>query len=92
MATLHMDVEAVRSAHQNIMTQHGNLTSTLQQINSLVNQTVGSTWVGNSAVEFQGQYDQIRAAIVQQLDRLSQLASVLQTEISQWEQMASKLG
>ena len=92
MATLHMDVEATRSAYQSIMNQHANLTSTLQQITSAVNNTVGSAWVGNSATEFQGQYEQLRAGVIQQLDRLQQLATTLQNEINQWEQMAAKLG
>lgn len=92
MTTLHMDVESVRSAQSNMNTQHQQLVSLLQNITNSVNSTVGSAWLGNSATEFQQQYEQLRSALTAQLDQLQTLSTSLSSEITQWEEMASHLG
>ena len=92
MPTLHMEVEVARQTRSNMMTQHQQLTSSLQAITTAVQNTVGSAWQGQSAMEFQQQYDQLRQSIMNQLEQLNQLASNLENEINQWEQMASRMG
>lgn len=92
MPTLHMDVEICRSTQSTMVSQHQQLVQALQTITSSVNQTVGSAWIGQSATEFQQQFEQLRSALTQQLDQLQALATTLANEISQWEQMASRLG
>ena len=57
MATLHMDVETARSTQSNITNTYQQLTSTLQSMTSAVN-GLQPAWMGNSATEFFGQYDQ----------------------------------
>jgi len=92
MPTLHMDVESCRSTHSQVVNQHQQLVQSLQTITNGVNATVGSAWVGQSATEFQQQYEQLRNAITSQLDQLNQLATNLSTEIAQWEEMAARMG
>ena len=92
MPTLHMEVEACRSTHSNMVNQRTQIEQTLTAITQAVNSTVGSAWIGQSATEFQQQYDQLRTAIISQLDQLNTLNSNLANEISQWEQVASRMG
>lgn len=90
MTTLHMEVETARST-QNTMN------NTSQQLNSMVQSMTSSVnglqpaWMGNSATEFFGLYDQWRAQMTQLLDQLNQMNQKLAGEINEWEQMASKL-
>ena len=92
MATLHMDVETVRSTQSKMTQEQQQMTTELQNVTNSVNSTVGSAWIGNSATEFQQQYDGLRSNITQQLERLAELAQQLQQEISQWEEMAARMG
>ncbi len=91
MATLHMEVESVRATQSNLMTIHSDLTSQVNTMTNAINGMVGSTWQGNSAVEFQAEYENWRSTMTTLLDQLSTLANRLQTEIAEWEQMAAKL-
>jgi uncharacterized protein YukE len=92
MATLHMDVESVQGAQSKMLQEKEAMLGELTSLSNQVNQTVGSAWVGNSATEFQQQYEQLRAQIVQQLDALETLASALQNEIAQWQEMSARMG
>jgi uncharacterized protein YukE len=47
--------------------------------------------MGNSATEFFGEYDQWRNTTTQLLDALNNMTTRLNSEISEWESMASKL-
>ncbi len=90
MATLHMDVETARSAQSNMTNTHQQLTSLLQTMTSTVN-GLQSAWMGNSATEFLGLYDQWKSSMNTLLDNLNTMSTRLQNEINEWEQMASKL-
>ncbi|MCB2160543.1 WXG100 family type VII secretion target [bacterium] len=92
MATLHMDVEQTRVTQQKILETHGNMTQALSDMQGRVNNTVGSAWQGNSAVEFQNEFEQLRSQFTQSLERLNELATRLQSEIAQWEETAARLG
>ena len=92
MATLHMDVESVQSAQSKMVSEKETMLSELQNLTSQINQTVGSAWIGNSANEFQQTYESLRSQITQQLDQLGQLAQQLQSEITQWQDVASRMG
>jgi WXG100 family type VII secretion target len=73
------------------------MNNTAQQLTSLVQGMTSSinglqpAWMGNSAGEFFGLYDQWRSQMTQLLDTLNQMNQKLLTEINEWEQMASKL-
>ena len=90
MATLHMEVETARSAQSNMANTYQQLTSLLQSMTSTVN-GLQPAWMGHSATEFLGVYDQWRSSMNTALENLNQMASRLQNEINEWEQMASKL-
>lgn len=92
MATLHMDIEACRSVQSSMKSQHDQMVQALSTVTGSVNQTVGSSWIGNSASEFQQQYESLRSAITSQLDQLEQLSTAFANEITQWETVSSKLG
>ena len=92
MATLHMEVEAAQGTQQKMISQREAMVNELATLTGQVNQTVGSAWIGNSATEFQQQYDTLRGQITQQLEALGQLAQALQTEIAQWQEMSARMG
>lgn len=90
MTTLHMEVETARSTQNNMNNTYGQLTSMVQSMTSTVN-GLQPAWLGNSATEFFGDYEQWRSAATQLLDALNVLQTRLGNEISEWETMASKL-
>lgn len=90
MSTLHMEVETARGAQSSMTNTHQQLTSLMQSMNSQVT-GLQPVWQGNSASEFFGLYDQWKSATNAKLEELNNMATRLQTEISEWEQMASKL-
>ncbi len=90
MTTLHMEVETARGAQSNMTNTYQQLTSLIQSMTSTVN-GLQSAWMGNSATEFLGAYDQWRSSMNTALENLNTMASRLQNEINEWEQMASKL-
>jgi len=91
MATLHMDVEAARTVHTNIVNSHTEVTTHVSTMTTQVQNLVGSLWMGNSASEFLSEYESWRTSTNQLLDALNTMASRLQNEITEWETMAQNL-
>ena len=92
MATLHMDVEQVQAAQQKMVSEREALLNELGTLTNQINSIIGSAWQGNSATEFQQAYEQLRSQLNQQLTTLGELATALQTEITQWHEVASRMG
>ena len=90
MATLHMETDIARSTQSNLMNTHGQLTGMLQSMTGAVN-NLQPSWMGNSATEFFTTYDQWRSQMTSLLEQLSTLGSRLQSEITEWDTMSSKL-
>lgn len=90
MTTLHMEVETARSTQNTMNNTQAQLTSLLQSMNSAVN-GLQPAWMGNSATEFFGEYEQYRSSMTQMLEALNVLTTRLANEISEWEAMSSKL-
>jgi len=90
MTTLHMEVETARNTQNTMNNTSQQLTGMLQSMTNSVN-GMQPAWMGNSATEFFGLYDQWRSQMTQLLEQLSQLNQRLSNEINEWEQMASKL-
>ncbi len=90
MTTLHMEVETARSTQNSMNNTYQQMNSTVQSMTNAVN-GLQSAWMGNSATEFFGLYDQWRSGMTQLLEQLNQMQTKLQAEIAEWEQMASKL-
>jgi WXG100 family type VII secretion target len=90
MTTLHMEVESARSTQSTMNNTSQQLTSLVQGMTSSVN-SLQPAWMGNSATEFFGLYDQWRSQTTTLLDQLNQMNQRLLGEINEWEQMSSKL-
>lgn len=91
MATLHMNVEAVRHVSTSIADSQAVLSETVLNMHSQISGLVGSAWIAPSAFEFQGSYQEWAAAMRQLLEQLATLQQRLNTEIAEWEQASSKL-
>jgi WXG100 family type VII secretion target len=91
MTTLHMEVETAQSTQSSMNNTYQQLNSLLTSMSNSVN-GLQPAWVGNSATEFFGLYEQWRSGMTQSLEQLNQMTTRLQAEIAEWEQMASKLG
>jgi len=85
-----MEVETARNTQNTMNNTSQQLTGMLQSMTNSVN-GMQPAWMGNSATEFFGLYDQWRSQMTQLLEQLSQLNQRLSNEINEWEQMASKL-
>jgi len=90
MATLHMEVETARSTQNTMTNNQAQLTSMVQSMTSSVN-GLQPAWLGNSATEFFGEYEQWRSTSAQLLEALNVMTTRLGNEITEWETMASKL-
>lgn len=90
MATLHMEVEVARSTQNSMSNTHAQLSSLMQSMNTAVN-NLQPNWMGNSATEFFGEFEQYRSTMNQMLEALNVLHTRLGNEITEWESMASKL-
>ncbi len=90
MATLHMEVETARSTQNTMNNTQAQLTSMLQSMTSTVN-GLQPAWMGNSASEFFGEYEQWKSSMTTMLENLQLLNTRLANEITEWESMASKL-
>lgn len=92
MATLHMEVEQVQGAQQKMVSEKEAMLNELGTLTNQINSIIGSSWQGNSATEFQQAYEQLRNQLNQQLTALGELATALQNEITQWQEMAARMG
>ncbi len=90
MTTLHMEVETARSTQSNMNNTHAQLSSELQSMTASVN-GLQPAWMGNSATEFFGEYEQWKSSMATLLENLQLLNQRLGNEITEWESMASKL-
>ncbi|PIV26105.1 MAG: hypothetical protein COS37_08120 [Anaerolineae bacterium CG03_land_8_20_14_0_80_58_20] len=90
MATLHMEVETARGTQNSMTNTQAQLTSMLQSMTSSVN-GLQPAWLGNSATEFFGEYEQWKSSMTTLLENLQLLGTRLNSEITEWESMASKL-
>jgi WXG100 family type VII secretion target len=91
MATLHMDVDSVRSTQANIVSVKGQLNDQVNTIGQAVDSMVGSTWSAPGATQFQSEFQNWRTAMLQSLEQLEQLATRLNGEITEWESTAQNV-
>lgn len=90
MATLHFDTDAGRQTSNLIATTCSNLQSELNNLGQRVNGMVGSEWMGNSAVEFQSEYQTWGQQLQNLVEQLQTLRQRLDAEIAEWETTASR--
>ncbi|OIN95212.1 MAG: hypothetical protein AUJ21_03590 [Anaerolineae bacterium CG1_02_58_13] len=85
-----MEVETARGTQNSMTNTQAQLTSMLQSMTSSVN-GLQPAWLGNSATEFFGEYEQWKSSMTTLLENLQLLGTRLNSEITEWESMASKL-
>ncbi len=90
MTTLHMEVEIAESAKSKMDNTYSSLTELMSALNTSVS-SLQTSWQGNSAGEFQQVYDSWKSNMNTTMQNLQQMATRLQSEITEWKNMAEKL-
>ena len=90
MATLHMEVETARKTNAVMEQAVKEFMDLIIRIRSS-NSELQVAWMGNSATEYFGEVEQWAASANQTMEGLNVLTTRLANEVSEWEQMASKL-
>jgi uncharacterized protein YukE len=91
MTTIHVDLEACRSAQRTIANTCAQLNDLVTAMNNAAVSMQTGPWVGNSATEFFTGYDQWRIVTTNMLNELSALANNLQSDINYWETVTKDL-
>jgi WXG100 family type VII secretion target len=91
MTTLHFDTDAGRNTSSLIRTTISNLQSELNTLQQRVNGMVGAEWQGNSAQQFQGEFQNWSEQLRNTISQLETIQQRLDREIAEWEQAASTL-
>lgn len=92
MATLHFNTDAGRATSSQINNSCNMLIDQLNTLNSRINAMVGADWMGNSANQFQGEFQNWASQMQQCISALETLRTRLDSEINEWEVAASTLG
>lgn len=92
MTILYMDVESVQNTRTRLASAQQNMREEITLLTINVQRTIGSAWIGPSAEGMYEEYDQIRIQLLQNMDALEQLSKILQNEIGQWQDVASRFG
>jgi uncharacterized protein YukE len=87
-----MDVGAIRQLEVVIGSEHNNILTAVSRLKSQTSSLIGSAWIGQSASEFGQQIEEVYSQQISVLDRLHELRAALASEISQWEDMAARMG
>lgn len=91
MATIHMDTDSCRTVQNNISSTKEQLVSQISTLTNAVNGMVGSTWIANSANEFQTTYQEWLTTTNQLLEQLATLGTRLGNEIAEFESIQQTL-
>jgi uncharacterized protein YukE len=92
MPTLHMEVEAARAAQKSLQDGYGVMDTTFKGMINAVNGLESGAWVGNSATEFFQVFGEFKSTVSAKIEELNNLQMRLSAEITEWENMAQKLG
>jgi uncharacterized protein YukE len=92
MPTLHMEVEAARAAQKSLQDGYGIMDNTFNNMNNAITGLESGAWVGNSASEFFQRFSDFRGTVKAKIEELNNLQMQLSAEITEWENMAQKLG
>ena len=89
MPSLHMEVEANRGLVQQIRKTVHSIEEEFSGLSNQVNSSIGITWISPSATEFGSSFNQCSMSVRYVLEELESLATRLQNEIAEWEQIQS---
>jgi len=90
MATLHFNTDAGRQTADALAAAHSNIESELNSLKSRVASLVGSEWQGQSSQQFQEEFTNWSNQLQVFLETLITLQARLNTEIQNWEAIASQ--
>ncbi len=90
MTTLHMNTDQARSTAAAMRQAAQEMQAVFNRVNSAVG-ALESQWQGNSASQFQAEYNAWRQRVQPSMNQLQELTARLQREIAQWEQAAAQL-
>ena len=89
MSQLTFNTDEGRSTSNLISTSCSNLGTELTSLRNNINSLVGSAWIGQSATQFQGEFEQWANTLQNVINELETMKGRLEMEISQWEETAS---
>lgn len=92
MTTLHFNTDAGRQTANALGTARGNIEGELTNIQNRINSLIGADWQGQSASQFQSEFETWANQLRNQLETLTNLQNRLNSEITNWETVASQLG
>lgn len=92
MPTLHMEVESCRTAQKSLQDGYGVMDSTFKGMVNAIGGLESGAWVGNSATEFFQLFSDFKSTVSAKLEELNNMSMRLSAEITEWENMAQKLG
>ena len=90
-STIKMEVPVVQNTHKQLVNISHVLREQIQQVRNQVKNTVPGAWQGDSATEFEARIEEWAQQGTRLCERLDELLQILQHEINEWQQMASKL-
>lgn len=89
MALLRMDVDACRQTAANLQTTGGLMEASTSALTNTINSMVGTAWIAPGASEFNANFQQWQTGVQQMLTILKEMSTALETEVQEWEQVAS---
>ncbi len=90
MATLHFNTDFGRETAAALATANSNIESELTSLKSRVSSLVGTEWQGQSALQFQDEFTTWANQLQSFAETLITLQERLNTEIQNWEAIASQ--
>ncbi len=90
--TLHLEPDVARATVKQMKTNAEEIQNLTKQLQTQINDFVGTNWQGNAAVQFQTEFDTWFQKVTQETGELSTLSDTLEKEIQNWEAAASQLG
>ncbi len=91
MANLHFNTDSGRQTNVLIGALRNELETQLSQLRTNVDTLVPAEWQGNSARQFQSEFEGLTNVLNSIINSLNGLESQLTTEITNWEDVASQL-
>ena len=90
--TLHLEPDVARATVQKMKTNAEEIQTLSKQLQTQINDFVGTNWQGNAAIQFQTEFDGWFQKVSAEATALTTLSDTLETEIQNWEAAAAQLG
>jgi len=91
-STLHLETDVGRQTATTMKNNAQEIETLTKQLQTQINDFVGTNWQGNAAVQFQTEFDTWFNKVTAEAGELTALADKLDTEIQNWEAAAAALG